>query len=257
VLRALLRYAAKVGKVTAAPQFEMNKVGDQGFDFLDFDEYGMLVAAQSIEEQLIVVLLGGEAGLRRSEIAGLWWEDVDLRAGQLKVQRQLLEGELLIPKGGKPRTIPLTTRLAKALRAYRHLRSKHVLVREDNTPWTASTFKWRAEAVYTTAALPRFVGKEPPHPAKPWHCLRHTFCSHLAMRGCPPATLQALAGHSDIRTTMRYIHLAPRALTEAIALLNAVEREPDVNGAGAVQPPEQPSCRTAQNGLTIGAGSAR
>jgi hypothetical protein len=96
-----------------------------------------------------------------------------------------------------------------------------------------------------------------PHPEKPWHCLRHTFRSHPAMRGCPPATLQALAGHSDIRTTTRYIHLAPRALTEAIVLLNAVEREPDVNGAAADQPLQEPSCRTAENGLTIGTGSAR
>jgi site-specific recombinase XerD len=52
-----------------------------------------------------------------------------------------------------------------------------------------------------------------------WHDLRHTFCSHLAMRGASPKAIQELAGHSDLKTTMRYMHLAPSHLREAIHLL--------------------------------------
>jgi len=40
------------------------------------------------------------------------------------------------------------------------------------------------------------------------HILRHTFCSHLAMRGVPAKVIQELAGHADLTTTMRYMHLA-------------------------------------------------
>ena len=50
--------------------------------------------------------------------------------------------------------------------------------------------------------------------------LRHTFCSHLAMRGAAPKAIQELAGHSTLAITMRYTHLAPTALREAIALLD-------------------------------------
>jgi len=50
--------------------------------------------------------------------------------------------------------------------------------------------------------------------------LRHTFCSHLIMRGALVTAVKELAGHRDIATTMRYIHLAPSVLTHAIALLN-------------------------------------
>jgi site-specific recombinase XerD len=53
-----------------------------------------------------------------------------------------------------------------------------------------------------------------------WHALRHTFCSHLAMRGAAPRATQELAGHAGISVTQRYMHLAPSALTEAIALLD-------------------------------------
>jgi hypothetical protein len=41
------------------------------------------------------------------------------------------------------------------------------------------------------------------------HILRHTFCSHLAMRGAAPKAIQNLAGHQHLSTTMRYMHLSP------------------------------------------------
>ena len=60
------------------------------------------------------------------------------------------------------------------------------------------------------------------------HILRHTFCSHLSMRNAPVAAIQALAGHADLATTQRYMHLSPAALKDAIGLL---EREdPDLAG---------------------------
>jgi site-specific recombinase XerD len=53
-----------------------------------------------------------------------------------------------------------------------------------------------------------------------WHVLRHTFASHLAMRGVPLTTVQTLLGHSNITTTMRYAHVAPSTLRTAIDMLN-------------------------------------
>lgn len=51
------------------------------------------------------------------------------------------------------------------------------------------------------------------------HRLRHTFCSHLAMRGAAPRAIQELAGHAHFTTTQRYMHLSPAALDAAIDLL--------------------------------------
>ena len=53
------------------------------------------------------------------------------------------------------------------------------------------------------------------------HMLRHTFCSHLAMRGAPARAIQELAGHQDLTTTQRYMHLSPAAIEGAIRLLDA------------------------------------
>jgi len=51
------------------------------------------------------------------------------------------------------------------------------------------------------------------------HRLRHTFCPHLAMRGAPARAIQELAGHKDLSTTQRYMHLSPAAIEGAIRLL--------------------------------------
>jgi len=53
-----------------------------------------------------------------------------------------------------------------------------------------------------------------------WHVLRHTFASHLAMRGVPIVAVKELLGHSNIVTTMRYAHVAPSTLRSAIDILN-------------------------------------
>lgn len=43
----------------------------------------------------------------------------------------------------------------------------------------------------------------------PWHLLRHTFASHFVMAGGNILALQRILGHSDVKMTMIYAHLAP------------------------------------------------
>jgi hypothetical protein len=52
------------------------------------------------------------------------------------------------------------------------------------------------------------------------HILRHTFCSHLAMKGAPARAIQELEGHADLSTTQRYMHLSSAATEDAIRLLD-------------------------------------
>jgi site-specific recombinase XerD len=57
-----------------------------------------------------------------------------------------------------------------------------------------------------------------------WHVLRHTFCSHLAMKGAAPFAIQTLAGHESVSTTKRYLHVQPMMLRETVRLLDQRER---------------------------------
>ena len=50
--------------------------------------------------------------------------------------------------------------------------------------------------------------------------MRHTFASHLVMRGAPIKAVQELLGHSTIEMTMRYSHLSPDVRRDAVSLLD-------------------------------------
>jgi integrase len=64
-----------------------------------------------------------------------------------------------------------------------------------------------------------------------FHDLRHTYASHLAMRGVHIRALQELLGHKTLAMTQRYSHLAPEQLQNAVKLLDGVIGEKwELNG---------------------------
>ena len=186
--------------------------------FHDFDDYERLVGqAYGADAQThLAVLLGGDAGLRCGEMLALEWVDVDLTKRQLCVQRSDWNGHITAPKGGRLRYIPLTLGLATALREHRHLRGRLVLCQPDGSPLTRQMVQSWIGRVARRAGLSN-TGV---------HVLRHTFCSHLAMRGAPARAIQELAGHADLSTTQRYMHLSPAAIEGAIRLLDGARPDP-------------------------------
>ncbi|HXG90529.1 MAG TPA: tyrosine-type recombinase/integrase [Vicinamibacterales bacterium] len=180
--------------------------------FHDFDAFERLVAAAKALDArtYLVVLLGGEAGLRCGEMMALEWADVDFVKGQLCVQRSDWKGHVTSTKGGRLRYVPLTQRLGVALRAHRHLRGARVVSEQDGRPLSQKVMQ----------CLVRRAAKRANVVHEGIHVLRHTFCSHLAMRGAPARAIQELAGHKDLTTTQRYMHLTPAATRDAIRLLD-------------------------------------
>jgi site-specific recombinase XerD len=85
-----------------------------------------------------------------------------------------------------------------------------VLYREDGTPVSQQTVRSWMSAAQKRAGR-KVTGA--------LHILRHTFCSHLAMRGVPPLSIKELAGHRSLRTTMRYMHLGKGEKHRAIQML--------------------------------------
>jgi integrase len=213
VLSTLLKRAVEWNVIDRMPcAIRLLPVPKPSASFHDFDDYERLVAAAQAADvrAYLMVLLGGEAGLRCGEMMALEWRDVDLKKRQLCVQRSTWKGHVTAPKGGRLRYVPMTERLAEALRKHRNLKSRFVLCSENGEALSQRLVQGFVLRAARHAGLSN----------RGVHVLRHTFCSHLAMRGAPARAIQELAGHQDLITTQRYMHLSPAAIEGAIRLLD-------------------------------------
>ena len=126
VLSVVLRTAVEWGVIARVPcSIKLLKAPKSEASFHAFEEFERLVeVARSEALALLVVLLGGEAGLRCGEIMALEWTDIDFAKRQLTVARSEWKGHVTMPKGCRIRYVPLTRRLTDGLRAARHLRGQ-------------------------------------------------------------------------------------------------------------------------------------
>jgi integrase len=214
-LSTMLKAAREWGVIPYLPcTIKLLKVSVGTVEFYEQPDYERLVAAaRELDPRIeLLVLLGGDAGLRRGEIIALEQTDCDTRRGILHVRRSEWKGHVTLPKGGRERQVNMTDRLRAVLTASKHLRGERVLWRDDGyDKVTAVLFaKWMRRA-QRRAGLKVTGGL---------HILRHTFCSRLAMAGAPALAIKELAGHTTLATTMRYMHLSPAAKSAAIELLN-------------------------------------
>jgi integrase len=193
VLSGLLRTAVTWKVIDRMPcAIELLKTAKATPSFLEFAEYARLIeaAVKTDARTHVIALLGGDAGLRRGEMLGLRWTDVDLVRRQLVVSQGVWEGKdgddttrgskrrfVDVPKGGRGRVVPMTDALHDALKRFRHLRGELVLYVDDGRPATSYQLRTWFAVAQRRAGLPRATGG--------LHVLRHTFCSHLAMRGAP------------------------------------------------------------------------
>lgn len=211
VLRNMLTVAVKRRVAPFVPEIEWLDYEDADFDFLTFDEaIAIQAAANKDAEWGVMIMVGLKCGLRQSELLGLQWDDLDLKKGLLRVKRQVYKGRIGTPKSGKGRDVELGDDVLRALKAHRHLRSEWVFCNMTGKRYTDGECKWPLWRACKLAELRR-IG---------WHVLRHTFASHLVMRGAPLRHVQELLGHSTIKMTERYAHLMPEAKRDVVKLLD-------------------------------------
>jgi integrase len=179
-------------------------------DYLSPDECDLLLShATGINRDMILTAL--RTGMRQGELKALQWSSIDWQNRSIAVQHSRCDytGELTSPKSNRVRHIPMDVDVYEIL-LKRKKSTGYVFLNERNRPFDGQCLKLRLGRVRRRAGL-RSIG---------WHTLRHTFASHLAMRGLPMNAVQMLLGHSSITTTMRYAHLAPSTLRSAIDMLN-------------------------------------
>jgi integrase len=192
------------------PKIAWFKCPPPTMDYLSPDECTLLLShADGIVRDLILTAL--RTGMRQGELKGLQWSSINWQNQSIAVRHSRCDytKELTSPKSNRERHIPMDVDVFEML-LERKKETGYVFLDRDGRPFNAHRMACRIAGVRNKAGL-RKIG---------WHTLRHTFASHLVMRGVPLTAVQMLMGHSTVTTTMRYAHLAPSTLRAAIDLLN-------------------------------------
>jgi integrase len=179
-------------------------------DYLSFDESELLLShADGVVREMILTAL--KTGMRLGEIIALQWQSIDWGNRSIAVRHSWCPYSRKIgsPKSNRERHIDMTADLYAVL-LKRKKDTGFVFLETNGKPFDHHRLARRLANVCKKAGL-RHIG---------WHVLRHTFASHLVMRGAPVVAVQKLLGHSAIEMTMRYAHLSPSTLRTAIDLLN-------------------------------------
>jgi integrase len=158
-----------------------------------------------------IVLLALNTGLRRSELFHLKWKDVNLKTKWLVVVGRT-------SKNKQTRRVPLNREAVRLLDAWKkqcsmRLSNPHVFHGNDDKPLTTITTAWRT--LRKQAGLIDFN----------FHDLRHHFASRLVQSGVDLNTVRELLGHADIKMVLRYAHLAPAGLANAVEKVTRVPME--------------------------------
>jgi integrase len=206
-------------------------------------EVGTFLASVREDRLYAAWLLLATLGLRRGELLGLRWLDVDLTTGRIAIRHTLVmvDGKPATaePKTGKGRrSLTLAPDVLDALRAHRaqqvaerlswgadYTDSGLVVTTEQGRPMHPETFSGLFTRLAARAGLP----------AIRLHDLRHSTASILLARGVHPKVVSELLGHATIALTLdTYSHVIPSLQSEAAAVMAAAVLDP------ALTPPESP-----------------
>jgi integrase len=208
LMHAILRRAVKVYGLGRNPlenvdRYRVRSSGD--IQVFSPEEIWSLVRAAASEIDGVIFLTAAFTGLRRGELLGLRWRDVDFEASTVRVRASYAAGKLTTPKSGKVRAVPMAPDVAAALaRIGQRQRftgdDDFVFAGESGMPLNPDALSSRYERALETAGLRRLR----------FHDLRHTFGTRM-IREADIRRVQEWMGHADIQTTMKYLHYESRA----------------------------------------------
>ncbi|WP_189278883.1 tyrosine-type recombinase/integrase, partial [Kitasatospora griseola] len=230
VLRTALSAAVRdelitrnVAKLVQAPRVQYRETRPWSLD----DTLLFLEGARS-DALYPAFVLAVALGLRRGEILGLRWQDVDLERRTLTVRQQLqrVDGELYAdtPKSRRTRVIPLPLMCVAPLRWQRLRQAEQRRQRlAAGRDWLASDFVFTTstgrpvEPRNLSRSFTRISAAEALPPVR-LHDTRHGCATLLAAAGVQPRDLMAILGHSQIAVTMEiYAHVVQDNQREAMS----------------------------------------
>ena len=166
------------------------------------------------------LLIAFSTGMRRGEIMGLRWKNVDLKEGIIHVVEQLQASGLKpLKTRASRRDIPMPRDLWEALK---HHRTQQRVISLDGFVLAKADGSVR-ELGWLDRAFARYRDKLGLDRNLTLHSARKSFATWLAQAGVDPKTVAALLGHADIRTTLQiYQGVTPEMVRNASRVLDGL-----------------------------------
>jgi len=204
-LRHMLNLAVRWGYLGSSPARGVNMLKEPPGRLRYLTEEGirrLLAACSSHLRPIVVAAL--TTGMRKGELLDLRWQNVNL-----KERRITLRGS----KSNELRTIPVNDTLLSALKKLpRHLTADYLFWNRHDEGRRYVDVGEAFENAMSRAKISDFR----------FHDIRHTFASHLAMRGVSLRAIAQLLGHKTLQMVMRYSHLSPEHLQGAVGMLDGL-----------------------------------
>jgi len=229
VLTAMLRRAVELKYIPGSPAEPLSKRkpkpdGDEETTILEDGQARQLLEAARETEMFLPVLIGLHTGARRNEILGLTWRDIDLDAGEMRIERSIFQTkdrrEHKAPKNGQRRTVMLGDDLVEELRRAQMKQAEHLLRlgkrqepdtevchRFDGSLHTQDTLSDQFAALIKRAGLPRCS----------FHSMRHACASMMLRHGVPPHVAARQLGHKDGGALLLKVYAKPSESDERAA----------------------------------------
>lgn len=189
---------------------------------LSLEEVNVLIKESSRTRYFVFVVLASDTGMRRSELLGLQWQDIDLKRRTISVERGLHTFEkgrqvYQPPKSeSSRRRIDLAQTTCDLLERHKAACEEMLGRISYETPvfCVSDGFPWKGGAVsHGIKKLLRKIGR----PDVSLHGLRHSTASNMLSLGIHMKVVQELLGHSDFGVTMNiYTHVSPGLQVQAV-----------------------------------------
>lgn len=208
-IKALLNWAAKRGLIPDNPLANLQKLKEvdscQKTRYLSPAERTRLCEVINNRTDLMkpMIIIALNTGIRRGSLFALEWDDVNFAERTITLNAENA-------KSKKQMIIPMNQVVIDALLAWREISEKNKLVfSSPRSGGLLNNVKKTWASILKQAEIENFR----------WHDMRHDFASQLVMKGVDLNTVRELLGHSDLKITMRYAHLAPGIKRNAVELL--------------------------------------
>jgi integrase len=203
VRRAQIVWALPVNPLDRVEKHPMRPSGD--IEVFSLEEVWALVRAAASEQDGALFLTAAFTGLRRGELLALRWRDVDFAGSTIRVRASYAGGHLTTPKSGKVRAVPMAPDVAAALA---QLGTREFWTHDDDLVFAGATGGY-LDGSALCRRYKEALGRAGLRPLR-FHDLRHTFGTRMIAKA-DIRRVQEWMGHSNIQTTMRYLHYAPRS----------------------------------------------